>query len=143
MPELTDEQWEYVSPYLPTSGCPPGRGRPRQDDRLVLEAVLWVLRTEAAWHDLPDRYPPCSTCHQRFRTWDDSGMLDTLLHALARHLNERGGIDVSSRRELVEGLRGTDTPLCWKWKTARVFLSGRAWLAVERAKACREEHSVW
>ena len=142
MPELTDEQWEYVRPYLPARRRRRRRGRPRQDDRLILEAILWVLRTEAAWHDLPERYPACSTCHQRFMRWNDSGVLDTVLVALAEHLDESGGIDVSSRRPLVEGLRQTRAPLCWRWKTARVFLSRRGWLAVRRANARREEHSV-
>ena len=32
-------------------------------------AVLWVLRTGAAWHDLPGRYPLYDTCHRRFQLW--------------------------------------------------------------------------
>lgn len=39
--DLTDEQWEVVKPLIPT---PPkrsdGRGRPRIDDRRILDASL-------------------------------------------------------------------------------------------------------
>ncbi|WP_448518267.1 transposase, partial [Rhodoflexus sp.] len=31
--------------------------------------ILWVLRTGAAWKDLPDRYPPYQTCHRRYQQW--------------------------------------------------------------------------
>lgn len=66
--DLTDEQWEVLEPLIPN---PPrradGRGRPWRDSRDVLNGILWVLRTGAPWHDLPERYPPYQTCHRRFQ----------------------------------------------------------------------------
>jgi len=56
----------------------------------VLKGVLWVLRTGAAWHDLPRRYPPYQTCHRRFQLWQRSGRLDRLLQRLAEDLRDRG-----------------------------------------------------
>ncbi len=50
---LNDSQWENIQPLLPPR---PGLGRPRADDRLVLEGILWVLRSGARWRDLPERY---------------------------------------------------------------------------------------
>ena len=51
---LTDEQWGKIEPLLPAlPDCPKG-GRPRCDDRRVLEGILWILRTGARWCDLPD-----------------------------------------------------------------------------------------
>jgi len=44
-----------------------GRGRPWRDTRAVVNGVLWILRTGAPWHDLPNRYPPYQTCHRRFQ----------------------------------------------------------------------------
>ncbi|RLE68618.1 MAG: hypothetical protein DRJ34_02665 [Thermoprotei archaeon] len=44
--KLTDEQWERIRPLLP----PPAQtGRPRADDRKVLNGILYVLRTGCAW----------------------------------------------------------------------------------------------
>ena len=34
----------------------PKGGRPRADDRLVFEGILWVLKTGARWQDLPEKY---------------------------------------------------------------------------------------
>lgn len=94
---LTDEQWAVLAPLIP----PPvrradGRGRPiEHDDRAVMDDVLWILRTGAAWADLPDEYPSYATCFRRFSRWVKDGTLQRLLEALARDLKARGAIDLS------------------------------------------------
>ena len=54
--DLTDEQWEVLEPlildHFRRTG---GRGRPWRDSRDVLNGILWVLRTGAPWHELPER----------------------------------------------------------------------------------------
>jgi transposase len=72
-----------------------GRGRPWRDPRDVLNGILWILRTGAPRNDLPDRYPPHHTCHCRFQSWVRDGTLESVLQALARDLQERGGIDLT------------------------------------------------
>jgi transposase len=52
---LSDEQWVVIEPLLPKLKS---RGRPWQDDREVVEGILWVLRTGAPWGDLPDDFDP-------------------------------------------------------------------------------------
>src|SRR4051812_147776 len=93
--DLTDAQWDRISVLIPD---PPrradNRGRPWRPARDVLNGILWVLRTGAPWKDLPDRYPPYQTCHRRFQQWQRSGVLETVLTALAEDLDERGGIDI-------------------------------------------------
>src|SRR5216684_8512206 len=56
--DLTAAQWEKLKPLLAPKRRSDGRGRPWRDTQAVLNGVLWVLRTGAPWHDLPDRYPP-------------------------------------------------------------------------------------
>ncbi len=94
--DLTDEQWSVVQPLI---GEMPrredGRGRSWRDSREVLDGVLWILRTGAPWHDLPDRYPAYQTCHRRFQAWVRDGTIRGVLEALAEDLKERGGLDVS------------------------------------------------
>lgn len=94
--ELTDDQWQLLAPLIPE---PPrrsdGKGRPWRSCREVMNGVLWVLRTGAPWHDLPARFPPYQTCHRRFQLWSRAGILEQVLFALAQHLKEHGGLDVS------------------------------------------------
>jgi transposase len=95
--QLTDEQWVILEPLIPKQvRREDGRGRPQMhSDRAVLNGILWVLRTGAAWADLPDRFPSGSTCFRRFSRWVKAGVLRKLLEAVARDLEERGGIDLS------------------------------------------------
>ena len=94
--DLTEYQWQLLEPLLPV---PPvredGRGRPWRDPRDVLGGILWVLRTGAPWADLPKRYPPYQTCHRRFQAWVEAGVMEQVLHTLARDLKERGGLDLT------------------------------------------------
>src|SRR5947209_6851472 len=47
--ELTDCEWAAIKPFLPNKP----RGVPRANDRRVLKAFFWVLRSGAPWRDLP------------------------------------------------------------------------------------------
>ena len=40
--ELSDEEWEFIKPLLPPKSKV---GRPRVDDRMVLNGILYVLIT--------------------------------------------------------------------------------------------------
>lgn len=64
-------------------------------NRAVMNGILWVLRTGAAWCDLPDRFPSGTTCFRRFSRWVKSGVLRRILEALAQHLEDVGQIDLS------------------------------------------------
>ncbi len=82
--DLTDEQWNLIAPLIPN---PPrradGRGRPRRHPREVMNGILWVMRTGAAWADMPSRYPPGSTGHRRFQAWGKAGVCIRILDILA------------------------------------------------------------
>jgi transposase len=52
--ELTDHEWSAIKPMLPNKV----RGVPRVNDRLVLNAIFWVLRSGAPWRDLPEQLLP-------------------------------------------------------------------------------------
>ncbi|MFZ5937767.1 transposase [Pseudomonas sp. HS6-2] len=91
--ELTDEAWDVVSDlFIETHG----RGRPRLSDRLMLDGVLWVLCSGAAWRDMPEHFCPWSTVYQRFRGWRNQGTFEQMLKRLHPRLNEQGLIDLQT-----------------------------------------------
>jgi transposase len=49
------------------------------DHRQVVNAILWKLRTGAPWRDLPERYGPWKTAHERLRRWTADGTWDRVL----------------------------------------------------------------
>ena len=92
--ELTEEQRLVVEPVLRGARRADNRGRPWHDTRSVLNGVFWVLGTGAQWRELPEKYPPFQTCHRRFQQWVRSGKLEEALKLLARHLHERGKLNL-------------------------------------------------
>ncbi|MFD6771097.1 IS5 family transposase, partial [Micromonospora chalcea] len=80
--ELTDEAWAVIAPLLPEPGGARGRWR---DHRQVINGILWKLRTGAPWRDLPERFGPWKTCHERLRRWTADGTWDRILAAAQVH----------------------------------------------------------
>ena len=96
---LTNEQWQLIQPILPpppppASPPPPRRGRPRDDPRAILDAILWKIRTRSTWESLPDRYPPQKTCYTYYQQWCNAGLLDRIYNILNDHLREVGRLDI-------------------------------------------------
>ncbi len=92
---LTDEQWEKILPLLPKTEAIGKRGRPRADDRIVVEGILWVLRTGARWKDLPERYPSPSTCWRRLNEWEEQGVWLNIWRTFLSQLDADGVLDWS------------------------------------------------
>ena len=49
-------------------------GRPRPDDRKVINGKFVVLRTGTPWRDLPERYGPYTTVCNRLNCWAKAGV---------------------------------------------------------------------
>jgi transposase len=78
---LKDEQWERVAPLLPGKSGDPGRSG--ADNRLFLEAVLWMVRTGAPWRDLPAMFGNWNSVFRRFRRWAQTSVFECLFQALS------------------------------------------------------------
>ena len=72
--ELSDAQWRRIEGLLPGKLGDPGRTA--QDNRLFVNGVLWVLRSGAHWHDLPERYGKWKSVHTRFARWAGAVIAD-------------------------------------------------------------------
>src|SRR5690554_8211280 len=71
-------------------------GRPRSDDRLMLNGIFWILCSGAAWRDLPERFGPWSTMYQRPNDRRDDGTFDQVLERLHIRLSQEAMIDLES-----------------------------------------------
>ena len=82
---LRDEQWERIAPLLPGKVGDPGRSG--SDNRLFMEAVLYIARTGGPWRDLPDRFGNWNSNFQRFRRWAKKEVFDQVFAALSGDLD--------------------------------------------------------
>jgi len=88
--ELTDAEWESLSPHLPSviTG-----GRPREDDRRVLNGIVWKIRSGAPWRDVPARYGSWKSIYTRFRRWALNGTFAKMLAAAQAAADANADID--------------------------------------------------
>ena len=59
-------------------------GRTGKDNRLFVEAVLWIARTGSPWRDLPAEFGLWNTVYQRFARCSRLGVWHGLFSELAR-----------------------------------------------------------
>jgi tetratricopeptide (TPR) repeat protein len=69
--QVTDAQWAQIAALLPSRAR---TGRPRADDRQVLEAILYKQRTGRSWAALPAELGDEATAHRRWREWQAAGL---------------------------------------------------------------------
>ena len=77
---ISDEQWVRIQGLLPGRVGTPGR--PAQDNRRFVDAVLWIGKTGAPWRDLPERFGPWNTVWKRFDHWAQQGIWQAVFDAL-------------------------------------------------------------
>ncbi|WP_420037198.1 IS5 family transposase [Streptomyces sp. cg28] len=87
--ELTDEEWELLQPFLPAASF----GRPRADDRMMLNGIVWKIRAGAAWRDVPARYGPWQSLYTRFRRWALDGTFTRMLAAVQAGQDAKADVD--------------------------------------------------
>jgi putative transposase len=91
--ELSDALWERAQPLLPPHNPRAKGGRPPRDDRQMLGAILYVLRTGIQWNALPRAIGASTTVYDRFRAWDRAGVFTRLWVAGLAEYDEVVGID--------------------------------------------------
>ena len=93
--ELTDEQWSMIKDLLPAETG--RRGRPAKDNRSMVNAILWILRTGAPWRDLPNCYYSWKSVYTRFSRWSKQEIWDKVFdHFKTNYDNESSMIDSSA-----------------------------------------------
>ena len=78
--ELTDLHYARIEKFFLGKRGDPGRSG--EDNRLFVNAVLWVLRSGARWQDLPARYGKYKSVHKRFCRWAKAGVWDRIFTSL-------------------------------------------------------------
>src|SRR6186713_3429119 len=78
---LTDAQWAKMEPHC--LGKPSDPGRSGKDNRLFVEAVLWIVRTGSPWRDLPPLFGNWNSVFTRFRDWVKAEVWQRLFEAVS------------------------------------------------------------
>jgi transposase len=93
--ELTDRQWELIRPSLPR---PAYTGRPRADDRMTVNGILYVLLSGCRWRmwmDMPEKYGSHKTVWERHKKWSEKGVWKAIMNSLVSHGYQTGLVNVN------------------------------------------------
>ena len=92
--DLTDAQWEFIKPLLPPDA---NTGRPRNDDREVINGILYVMTTGCGWEYLPhDIGTSWCTCHRRLLEYQRRRVWQKIVTALMKLAYRRGKINLKN-----------------------------------------------
>ena len=82
---INDSIWEQLQITMKEHGC-----HRWKNDRDVMEAILWKLRTGAPWRDLPQEFCPWKTAYNRFNRWALKGIWKNFFLAYEEKLIRSG-----------------------------------------------------
>lgn len=111
------ERWTGLRAILPARKIPWRRrdrkgGRPRRDDHLCWEAILWRLRSGRPWRMLPGRFGSSRTIQRRIAQWQAQGLLGALWF---RDLERLPAIERGDWRDALSAAPGKNCGL-WYWE---------------------------
>ncbi len=81
---LRNDQWARIESLL--SGKAGDRGVTAKDNRLFVEAILWIARAGAPWRYLPEEFGPWNSVYKRFSRWSNDGVWHRVFAELAKDL---------------------------------------------------------
>jgi transposase len=77
--ELTNEEWNRIKDLLPPENTGK-KGRPRKNNRIMLNGMLWIARSGCQWREMPEHY---GRWQGVFRKWRDEGVLERIFRILS------------------------------------------------------------
>jgi len=89
--ELSNKQWETIQKHLPK---PAKTGRPRSNDRLIINGIFFVAVTGCRWSEMPNRYGFKSTANRRLQNWQQIGVWQKILSGIIKSAHSSGKLNL-------------------------------------------------
>ena len=93
---ITDAIWSELESTLRKYGC-----HRWKNDRNIMEAILWKLRTGAPWRDVPKEFCVWKTAYNRFNRWARKGLWNNFFLAYEMKLIRNGCSPTEATYELI------------------------------------------
>ena len=101
--DLTDEEWNQIKSLVPKPKSGKGkRGRPALDRRVLMNAILYVVRSGGAWRLLPGDFPPWQTVYGYFRRWSQDWTWQFIHDVLRDWLRKSEGHNVAPTAAIID-----------------------------------------
>ena len=83
--------WKRIKKLFPQKAKKKGRGRPRADNRAVVNGIWYVLWTGCQWKAIHKDWfgVSSSVIHERFQTWQQNGIFARMMKIMVKFYNKR------------------------------------------------------
>ena len=98
--DLTDDEWALIEPLIPPAKRG-GRER-QQDERELVNGIMYVLSTGCQGRYVLKDLPPRSTLHGYLDRWSWDGTLARIHHALYVQCREQAGREASPTAAVID-----------------------------------------
>lgn len=89
---IPDELWVRVEPILDRHYPRAATGRPRADLRLMLDGIIYRMRSGCQWNQMPERFGADSTVHAWFQRFVRDGVLREIWASLVAECDDLGAV---------------------------------------------------
>lgn len=89
---VSDELWALIAPVMPNSAGL--RGRPWNNHRRTMEAIIWRFRTGSPWRDVPVEFGAWQSVAERHVRWSKDGTYARVFAAVRANQGDIGGEDL-------------------------------------------------
>lgn len=85
--QMPRKLWRLLKKHLPKAAKKGGPGRPRVQDRNVMNGIWFILWTGCQWKAVDSDWfqVSSSTLHRRFQSWQQAGVFDQLFKIMVRY----------------------------------------------------------
>ena len=94
--DLSETAWRVLKGLLPIDAANRGPGRPPEENRSIINGILWRLRCGTPWRDVPPKYGNWNTIYRRFRRWSEAGVWEAVSVTLAEMMADSGHYSIDS-----------------------------------------------
>ena len=110
---ISDDSWDRIKDLLPGKAGDPGVTA--KDNRLFIDAIVWMAKTGAPWRDMPERFGNSNSIWRRFDRWSKKGVWERVFRALRDSDREWLLLDstVIRAHQHAAGAKGGKTPKRW------------------------------
>jgi putative transposase len=101
--DLTRLEWAVIQPMFPRAKRRGRRGRSRaHSNKLIVNAILYVLRTGCQWRALSKDFPPHQTVYDWFRKWTRNGLWGRINERLRQRTRIQAGRDPEPSAAIID-----------------------------------------
>ena len=89
--EIPDSLWAKIQPVLLAADPPKATGRKRVDQRLLLNGIVYKMRSGCQWNRLPKELGDDSTVHRTYQRWLRLGVFERVWAIVEAESERLGG----------------------------------------------------